>query len=237
MSVAALVLAAGRGERLGHTLPKAYVPLAGSPILLHALRGLAAVDGIYRLTPVIAAADLAHFRKLPFGPQEAQADRLTEPVFGGVERQESVRAGLESLPADCRFVAVHDAARPLVRPEAVRRVIEVARQKGAALLASPVSDTLKRVREGVVVETPRRSEFWAAQTPQVFAVDLLREALDAATRSGRQATDDAQAVEWLGRSVAVVEGDPDNLKLTHPGDLEVAEAWLARHGCPGAISD
>src|SRR5262245_28311869 len=227
MSVAALVLAAGRGERLGQPLPKAFVPLAGRP-LLHALAGMAAVPAIERVVPVIARADRARWDAL--GPALAAIPKLAPPVTGGAERQDSVRAGLDALADAVEWVAVHDAARPFVRPAAVARVLAAARESGAAILAVPVADTIKRVQGGRVLETPPRSECWAAQTPQVFRVELLREALAKASAQGRVATDDAQLVEWLGVTVAVVEGDADNWKLTRPEDLAAAERRLAADG-------
>jgi 2-C-methyl-D-erythritol 4-phosphate cytidylyltransferase len=141
---------------------------------------------------------------------------------------------MAALPDGVDLVAVHDAARPLVRPAAVARVVEVARREGAALLAVPASDTIKRVRLDRVVETPPRAECWAAQTPQVFRVELLREALEKATAEGRIATDDAQLVEWLGVDVHIVLGDADNLKVTHAADLAVAERALVARAAAGA---
>jgi 2-C-methyl-D-erythritol 4-phosphate cytidylyltransferase len=144
-----------------------------------------------------------------------------------------VRAGLAALPATAELVAVHDAARPCVRGDAVRRVIEAARATGAAILATPARDTIKRVVAGWVVETPPRAECWAAQTPQVFRVEILREALAKAESDGRLGTDDAQLVEALGVRVCVVLGDADNLKITTPEDLAIAERVLAL--APGRI--
>jgi 2-C-methyl-D-erythritol 4-phosphate cytidylyltransferase len=234
MSVAALVLAAGRGERLGGGAPKAFVPLAGRPLLWHALAAMAAAPAVGRVVPVIARADLPRWERL--APELAGlpgAPKLAPPVFGGAERQDSVRAGLAALPPEIHWVAVHDAARPFVRPAAVARVLEAARAGGAAILAVPATDTIKRVQAGRVVETPPRAELWAAQTPQVFRVELLREALAKATAEGRTATDDAQLVEWLGVAVAVVEGDPDNWKLTLPQDLAAAEERLRASAARG----
>jgi 2-C-methyl-D-erythritol 4-phosphate cytidylyltransferase len=225
MSVAALVLAAGRGERLGRAVPKAFVPLAGRPLLLHALAALSAPPVIDCVVPVIARADLARWERL--AAALASLPKLSAPVFGGEQRQDSVRAGLLSLGPGIEWVAVHDAARPFVRPQAVARVVAAARACGAAILATPATDTIKRVRDGRVLETPPRAECWAAQTPQVFRVELLREALVKAAAQGRSATDDAELVEWLGVPVAVVEGDRDNWKLTDPADLAAAERRLA----------
>jgi 2-C-methyl-D-erythritol 4-phosphate cytidylyltransferase len=232
MSVAALVVAAGRGERLGHALPKAFAPLAGRPLLLRALEAMAAVAAIDLVVPVVSAADRPSWRALE--PELSGIAKLAPAVDGGAERQDSVRAGVEALPDDVSLVAIHDAARPLVRPEAVERVIAAARREGAAILALPVRDTVKRVQGGRILETPARSELWAAQTPQVFRIALLREALAKARAEGFVGTDDAQIVERLGVSVAVVEGDPANLKITHPEDLDAAEQWLrAREGASG----
>jgi 2-C-methyl-D-erythritol 4-phosphate cytidylyltransferase len=225
MSVAALVLAAGRGERLGSPLPKAFVPVAGAPLLLHTLAALARVPEIDLVVPVVAAADRARFEAL--APALALIPKLAPAVTGGAERQDSMQAGLASLGADVTLVLVHDAARPFVRARDVARVLAAAREVGAALLAVPVTDTIKRVREGRVVETPERSECWEAQTPQAFRADVLREALAKAISAGVRATDDVQLVERLGLPVAVVEGDPGNVKITRPEDLALAQARLA----------
>jgi len=228
MSVVALLLAAGRGERFGHELPKAFVPLGGRPLILHALEALAAVPELDRIVPVASESELPRLREL-LAESGAHA-KLAEPVAGGAERQDSVRAGVEALPAEAELVAVHDAARCLVRPAAVSRAIAVARREGAAILAVPARDTIKRVSGTRIVETPSRSECWAAQTPQVFRVELLREALAKAETEGYLGTDDAELVERLGVAVHVVPGDTDNLKLTHPEDLAVAERILQERG-------
>jgi 2-C-methyl-D-erythritol 4-phosphate cytidylyltransferase len=223
MRVVAIVVAAGRGERLGHTLPKAFVPLCGRSLVGHAVAALAASERVDAVLPV-----------LPRGmelPADAAHAKLLRAVAGGARRQDSVAAGLAALPAGVEVVAVHDAARALVRTADVTRAIEAAIAHGAALLAVPARDTVKRVREGVVVETPPRDECWAAQTPQVFRVGLLREALEKAQAEGRTGTDCAQLVEALGARVHVVPGDPDNWKITGPGDLDAAERVLrAREG-------
>ncbi|UCE87949.1 MAG: 2-C-methyl-D-erythritol 4-phosphate cytidylyltransferase [Deltaproteobacteria bacterium] len=229
MTVAALVLAAGRGERLGDSVPKAYLPLAGTPLVVRALEAMAASPDVDRVTPVVAEADLERFAAL--APALRRVPKLTDPVLGGAERQDSVKCGLAALGEAVGWVAVHDAARPLVEPDAVSRVVRAAREHGAALLALPVADTIKRVADGVVVETPPREAFWAAQTPQVFRAELLREAIAKAEAEGLRATDDAALVERLGVRVRVVRGDPSNLKITHREDLAAAEAWLrARAG-------
>lgn len=224
MTTVALVVAAGRGERLRTDLPKAFVSLAGRALLVHALEAVAGCREVDRVIPVVAPQDFERFAALR--NELAHIPKLLPRVAGGERRQDSVRAGLLALPPQVEFVAVHDAARPLVTPEEVARVIVTARRTGAALLASPVGDTIKRVRLGCVVETPAREECWAAQTPQAFRVELLREAIAKAEAEGFEASDDAQLVERLGATVHVVQGDPRPLKVTWPGDLAVAEEQL-----------
>jgi 2-C-methyl-D-erythritol 4-phosphate cytidylyltransferase len=216
------VLAAGRGERLGRPEPKAFVELAGQTLLERSIQAIAGSGSIGRIQPVLAAADLALFRGIAFTDDV----EVAAPVIGGSERQDSMRAGLESLPADVRWVAIHDAARCLVSAEDVRRVVEAACEAGAAILAEPVRDTIKRVVNGRIVETPPRQECWAAQTPQVVRRDWLEAGLEAAAAAGRVATDDAQLVEWLGREVRVVESRRPNPKITRPEDLVAARAML-----------
>jgi 2-C-methyl-D-erythritol 4-phosphate cytidylyltransferase len=224
MSVAALVLAAGRGERLGSDRPKAFVPLAGKALVIHALAALAAPAEIDLVIPVIARGDQDRWAALR--SELVGIPKLAAPVVGGAERQDSMAAGLAVLPAGVTHVAVHDAARPLVRPEEVGRVVRAAKRDGAAILAAPVRDTIKRVRGGRVIETPERSECFAAQTPQVFRLEILREALAKAAMAEHVGTDDAQIVEALGVAVTVVDGDVENIKVTWASDLAVAERVL-----------
>lgn len=222
-AVAALVLGAGRGDRLGHALPKAFVPIAGSTLLEHSIRALSASGVIDLILPVLAPSDFVLWKDLRLDG----IDGLVEPVEGGAERQDSMRAGLSRLPEEIELVAVHDAARCLVSAEDIRAVVSAASQVGAAILGERVRDTIKRVVEGLIVETPARDECWAAETPQVIRKDWLIEAMDRASRDGRMGTDDAQLIEWLGHPVRVVEARFPNPKITRPEDLVSAEAWLA----------
>ena len=243
MTVAALVLGAGSGERLRKSLgereservegaagvlPKAFVPLAGRCLLIRSLEALAASPEVDLVVPVVAREAMPRLAGLE--SELRQIGKLHSAVAGGAERQDSVRCGLEALPAEVTHVAVHDAARPLVRPGDVSRVVRAARSHGAALLAVPVRDTIKRVAAGRVVATPPRAECYAAQTPQVFRIDWLRDALAKAEADGVRGTDDASLVERLGLEVEVVEGDPANLKITSAEDLALAEVWLRRRG-------
>jgi 2-C-methyl-D-erythritol 4-phosphate cytidylyltransferase len=232
MRVAALVLAAGEGRRLRATrsgvLPKALVTLAGRSLLARSLDALASVREIERLVPVLPADA---FDAWPGVCAElADASRVAAPVPGGALRQDSVRAGLAALPAEITHVAVHDAARPLVRPADAARVVAAGVKHGAALLAAAASDTIHLVRDARIVETPPRAECFAAQTPQVFRADWLREALAKALADGFVGSDDAALVARLGVAVHVVPGDPGNLKITTAADLVLAEALLAAGG-------
>lgn len=221
MRVAALLLAAGRGERVGARRPKALLQLAGKPLWAHAAEALARSPRVEWVLPVVPEEALTEFS--PDGLScDAQA-KLMAAVAGGAERQDSMRVGLAALPAEATLVAVHDAARPLVAAEDIERVIAAAAEGGAALLAVSATDTIKRARDGIVVETPARSECYAAQTPQVFRVALLREAMENAEAGAFLGTDDAELVERLGHRVRVVVGQRSNLKITYPGDLEMAE--------------
>ena len=147
-------------------------------------------------------------------------------MWGGDERQDSMQAGLASLPEEMEIVAVHDAARCLVDPLDVNRVIEAALETGAAILGERVRDTVKRVDGGRILETPDRAMLWAAQTPQVFRRDWLEWATSEAARLGRRATDDAALVEAQGHVVSMIEARHPNPKITRPEDLVFARALL-----------
>jgi 2-C-methyl-D-erythritol 4-phosphate cytidylyltransferase len=223
MNSAVIVLAAGRGERLGGNTPKAFVELGGKSLLERALDALLAFPGFGRVQPVVSAADLGRYAALglPSDP------RLAQPVFGGAERQDSVAAGLAALPSEFDLVGIHDAARCRVDPGDVAEVVAAAEHYGAAILAAPVRDTLKRVNdEGVVISTLDRRGRWQAQTPQVFHRTLYAEALEKAQSDGFLGTDDAQLVERIGSEVHVVPGSPGNFKITLPEDLALAKRML-----------
>jgi 2-C-methyl-D-erythritol 4-phosphate cytidylyltransferase len=208
---------------MGAARPKAFLPLAGRPLLLRAADAFEASPGVEAIVAVV-----------PAGEQRAAHDllaplrKVTAVVAGGGTRQDSVRAGLEALPADFDgIVLVHDAARALVDPSLIAAVIRAALETGAALPVLPLVDTIKRVRDGLVQETLDRSELAAAQTPQGVRRALLEEALARAERDGAIVTDEAMAVERLGRRVTAVVGSPRNLKITTPHDLRWAEVILA----------
>jgi 2-C-methyl-D-erythritol 4-phosphate cytidylyltransferase len=209
----AIVVAAGSGERLGAGRPKAFVVLAGRPMLewsLAALRAAGIEDVVIALPPGEAA---------PAG---------CRGVAGGATRSASVRAALAAVPPG-EDVVVHDAARPLVEPALIRRTLEALAGADAAIAAARVTDTIKEAGpDGRVERTHDRSRLWAIQTPQAFRRAALERALDVEDDVIAAATDDAWLVERAGGSVVVVESSPANLKVTTPHDLEVAELLLSR---------
>jgi 2-C-methyl-D-erythritol 4-phosphate cytidylyltransferase len=230
MKVAAIVVAAGQGARMGSEIPKVFLPLGGVPMVAVTLRALASVELIGEIVVVVAPASVPRIERVL---QESGPPRVpVHHVLGGAARQDSVAAGLAAVSPETEIVAVHDAARPFVSPARVTAVIEAAAAEGAALLAVPSRDTVKLVDDhGVVTQTPPRQRVWLAQTPQAFRAGLLREAHARARQDGVVATDDAALVERMGRPVKVVPGDASNLKITTPADLHWAE-WYLRSGEP-----
>ena len=210
MAVVGIVPAGGSGERLGADRPKAFVLLGGRPLLDWSLEALGeACDRV-----VVA---------VPPGHEEGP-DR----VAGGASRSESVRNALAAAP-EATVAVVHDAARPLVTADLVRRCVDALSEGvDGAIAAAPVSDTIKEADSGVVTRTLDRGSLWAVQTPQVFRADMLRRALDVPDETLAAATDDASLVEEAGGRVVVVEAPPENIKVTTRRDLELAEALL---GC------
>jgi 2-C-methyl-D-erythritol 4-phosphate cytidylyltransferase len=225
----AMIVAAGRGQRLGADLPKALVPLAGRPLVSWSIDALREVPEIDRI--VVALPTRSAHGALEFGAAGPTAPEVIA-VEGGATRSESVRAALAAAGSGDP-VLVHDAARPLVTAELVRRTLAALAagsrpRVDAAIAAAPVRDTVKRANDGVVIETLDRSNLWAVQTPQVFRREALERALDVATDVLARATDDAWLVERSGGRVAVVPADPENLKVTTELDLQLAELLLAR---------
>ncbi len=220
---AALIVAAGRGHRLGGAMPKQYLPLAGRPVLRHSLETFARHPSVGAVRVVIHRDDLELYGAA------AEGLDLLPPVEGGATRQDSVRLGLESLhdmsPAR---VLIHDAARPFADAALIRRMIAALDTSPGAIPALPVADTIKRGADGVIVETVDRHALWRAQTPQAFRYGEILAAHRAA--AGRELTDDAAVAEAAGLAVALVAGAEENFKVTTEADLSRAERLLA----PGA---
>jgi 2-C-methyl-D-erythritol 4-phosphate cytidylyltransferase / 2-C-methyl-D-erythritol 2,4-cyclodiphosphate synthase len=229
MSVAALIVAAGRGSRAGQAIPKQYRPLGGRPVLIRTLQAFVGHPEIDRLIVVIHPDDQDLYEE---SLSSLAADHSTIPLshaLGGETRQDSVRHGLEAL-ADLApdIVLVHDAARPFANPALIHRAIAAGRRWAAAVPGTRVTDTIKIIGpQDEVVSTPERAKLRAIQTPQAFRFAPILEAHQRAADQGlRSFTDDGALAEWAGMPVHVFDGEPDNIKLTHPADFHEAERRL-----------
>ena len=216
----AVIVAAGTASRMGG-IDKVMAPLDGEPMIVRTVRTFQACDAIREIVIVTRQDLLVPIMDLCHG-----FDKVTAVITGGSSRPESVAKGLGALSTKARLVAVQDGARPLVTWQVIDRAVRAANSYGAAAPAIPVKDTIKVVRGGIVAATPDRSALQAVQTPQVFDLDLLKGALTKAQRDGAEITDDCSAVERLGMSVRMVEGDERNIKVTTPMDLKIAQMLL-----------
>lgn len=229
-SVYGIVLAAGRGKRMGSETPKQYLMLGGYPVLYHSLKAFedSQADGVILVT---GAEEIDYCRARIV--EKYGLHKVRAIVAGGAERYESVSCGLAACEScgDCRYVLIHDGARPLVTPEVINANIRCAAEFGACVTAVPSKDTIKLANEENFVEdTPERSRLWIIQTPQSFAYEVVREAYDQRERmQDESVTDDAMVVERYGRiPVKLMTGDYRNIKLTTPEDLPVMEALLGQ---------
>lgn len=219
---AVLIMAAGQSTRFGDKhFKKPFVALEDRAVWIHSAERFLAREDVVQVLVVISEEDEEEFKRR-FGANLAFMN--IQYTTGGVERSDSVKAGLAKLSAEATHVAVHDAARPCLADGEIDKVFEAAVKHDAAILATPVASTLKRVEGSIIVETVPRESLWAAQTPQVFTVELLGEAHNQA--SSGPVTDDAQLVEQLGKSVHIVEGSEMNIKITRKSDLSFASAIL-----------
>lgn len=224
----AIIPAGGAGTRMGRSRPKQYLELAGEPILIHTLRAFARAEAVDGIVVVVPEEWLLQTKKLVAA---SGLPKIMKIVAGGVRRQDSVACGLAEVPSGTNFVLVHDGARPLVAPTLISRCLDAAQEHGAAMAALPVTDTLKLVGAGRVIETTvDRSLLYGAQTPQVMRASVLRRAFQAAEEAGFTGTDEASFLEGIGEKMVVVDGDEENIKVTRPGDLLLAETILARRG-------
>ncbi len=232
MNATVLIPAAGMGRRMGAAVNKQYLQLGGHSILARTLELFEGHPAVSRIFPILPAAEINYFKEQVL--RGCRLSKLGGIVPGGKERQDSVRNGLQQLqllgtPPDC-VVLVHDGVRPLLNPELISALIDIAVLKGAAVVGVPVKDTLKEVENELIVATPERSRLWQVQTPQAFRFELLFRAYQKAAEDGFAGTDDASLVERLGTQVVMVEGDYRNIKITTPEDLLIAEALLKSTG-------
>lgn len=217
----AVIVAAGTAQRMCG-IDKMMTPLGGVPLLLRTVRALSASEKIIDMIIVTRKELLQDARELC----ERDDKRSCAVVAGGSSRAESVLRGLEAVRTE--LVAIHDGARPLVSVRVIEEVIAAAEQYGAAAPAIPVHDTIKIAQNGIVVQTPDRRTLFAVQTPQVFRTETIRAALQAALAQNLPLTDDCSAMEAAGYPVHLTAGEEENLKITVPSDLTLAEAILKR---------
>jgi len=221
--VGAVIVAAGKSKRMGGA-DKLFVELAGKPLLVHTVDAFEACPSVDEIVIVLAEESVDRGRSLA---EQHGWRKVSAICRGGAERQDSVLAGLSSL-SRCDWVVIHDGARPCVSPDLIEGGLAEAAEGGAAIAAVPVTDTIKVVSPSRHIEkTQPRENLWAAQTPQVFRVDIIREAF---RKSGGYVTDDAALVEKLSCAVKVYPGSKSNIKVTSPEDLVLAEAVLRGRG-------
>jgi 2-C-methyl-D-erythritol 4-phosphate cytidylyltransferase len=221
----AIVVAAGKGTRIGGNRPKQFLELGGIPIIIHTLRRFEQCDAINEVIIVLPADATAGFVSLV---ERFDLRKVSQAVAGGATRAQSVLRGLNAI-SNAEIVAIHDGVRPFVTPSEIERVVNAARESGAALLVAPVSDTIKEIADGSVARTLPRANLRRALTPQCFRFDLLKRAYDRLGEleaEGIEVTDDSLLVERLGLKIAAVEGNARNIKITGPEDIGLAEAIL-----------
>ena len=222
----AVVPAAGSSSRMeGHD--KMLVELGDRPVLIRTLQALQACGLIHEIIVVTREDLIVPVSRLC---RDFELEKVTKVVTGGASRTMSVLAGVRSSDPEAELIAVHDGARPFVTQELLEEVIQRAAECGAAAPAVPVTDTIKRAKEGVVEETLERETLFAVQTPQVFEASLLKAALQKAVEDGVTLTDDCAAVERLGMKISLTKGDRANLKLTTPMDLDLGIGILMGRG-------
>ncbi len=225
MSVLAIIPAAGMGVRMGGGTPKQFLSLEGVPIFVHTLRKFVAADGIDEIILALRPEEIERAEK------DLEREHFAKPlrlVSGGDTRQETVARALAEAPETTELVVVHDAVRPFVELEMIRKVVEAARQDGAAILGIPSVDTVKQIERQTILGTVPRERIVLAQTPQAFRYDIIREAFARAAADGFGGTDESSLVEHLGHPVVVLMGSDRNIKITKPSDLPIARLYIAQ---------
>ncbi|MBM7646746.1 2-C-methyl-D-erythritol 4-phosphate cytidylyltransferase [Scopulibacillus daqui] len=222
MEYHAIILAAGQGKRMGAGKNKMFLNILDVPVVIHTLRAFEQDAACLGITLVINKAEQTVFKDLL---EKFHVTKVQRIVNGGKERQDSVYSGLKAVSGE-GIVLIHDGARPFIKKEQIADVVQSAASTGAAVLAVPVKDTIKKVESNKVIETVNRSSLWAVQTPQAFRLPLILQAHDYGRSINAEVTDDASLVELMGRDVAVVKGDYRNIKITTPEDLFFAEQYL-----------
>ncbi len=226
--VSAIIVAAGRGRRMGANIGKQFLPLMGKPVLAYCLQVFEECSYVDDIVLVVDAKDLDYTRELL---QAYGYRKLQRIVAGGAERQQSVYKGLLGIKPDTDIVMIHDGVRPFVSPSILEESIRVARENGCSVVGVPAKDTIKIVDDqGYTVATPDRRSLWLIQTPQTFRYEILLQAHEKAQEENFEGTDDAVLVERLGIPVRMIMGSYENIKITTPEDMALGEIILAKRG-------
>ncbi len=222
--VSAVIVAAGKGTRMGPGVDKLFLPVRGEPVVAHTWRRFETADCVQEIVLVVRDGMQDEFRRLQ---EDCKFLKPCRFVAGGKERQDSVWNGLQALSPECQIVAIQDAARPCTTVDLVAATVQAAREWGAAVAAQPVTDTIKESADGRLIKrTLDRSVLWAVQTPQTFRVELIRRALTEVRTKRLNVTDDTAACELIGEPVVLVSGTRPNPKVTRPEDLPYVELLL-----------
>jgi len=220
----AIIVAAGKGTRMGANVDKLWLEVAGRPVIAHTWKKFNDARCVDEIIVVVRDGMQPEFAKLA---AECDFKKPYRFVVGGAERQDSVWNGLEAASAKTEIVAIQDAARPCTTEELITATIEAARETGAAVAAQPVTDTIKETADGKVISrTVDRSKLWSVQTPQTFRIEVIRRAILTAREKGLVLTDDTAACELIGQAVRLVKGAAPNPKVTVPADLPFVESLL-----------
>ncbi len=225
--ITALIPAAGMGRRMGQKVAKQFLPLGDRPMLAHTLLAFQRASEIDEIIPILSKEDMELCLRDII--ELYHITKVRTLVVGGKERQDSVMNGLEKIDKDASVVLVHDGVRPFVTPEMIRESVELARKGASVVVGVPLKDTIKEVDDkGLVRNTLERSRLWAIQTPQTFPLKVLRHAYEESYKHRIFGTDDAMLVERAGNNVRVIMGSYENIKITTPEDLILAEEILKR---------
>ena len=224
--LSAIIVAAGSSRRMG--FDKLFAEIVGKPVIAHSLNAFARTESV---NEIIVVAQEDRRRDIEQIVRDENLNNVRAIVRGGEHRHDSVRAGLETVSGDAKYIAVHDAARPLVTPQQIEHVFEKCRYFGAASLAEPIRDTVKRADVDLrVAQSVDRHELYAMQTPQIFARKILEQAYQVVSEKMLLVTDEVSAVELIGRKAALVVNDEFNFKITYPRDLSLAGFILRQRG-------
>ena len=221
MRTVAIIVAAGKGERVGAKLPKQFLNIGNKPILAHTLEKFEKARLVNEVVVVVSEDYLGFCSREIIDAYEF--GKIKRVVSGGKHRQDSVFNGLKSIDSNIDIVLIHDGARPFVKSQKIDQIIRACQKDGSTILALPIKETIKRVEKGKVITTLDRSKIWSVQTPQAFPYKVILDAYKKAKKDKFIATDDSLLVERVGIEVRVIEGDNDNIKITTIQDLEMAE--------------